>query len=270
MFLFDSNNHLHQRNEVFILVLSKKSRRQILKKFLLGLLIGVIVILVILVGVGGYLGIVPGVSSLFGSNKPKNLGVTFTSQDLTDAQSKAGTQIVTLSPNLPPSQSISFSGQKNVNTTFTQGEFNAWMDNSWDDALLGCQLKIDSDGTAEFSGVLHTDRIKSFEEAMGVSASDMSVIDKYVRFIKGNPAIYIKGTGSVVNGQINLDVQQMKVGNLSVPSGIIQDNEGSLISFMQKMIDQIPGLSINNAAFVNGAVHFDGTLPAVVSVSPIE
>jgi len=56
--------------------------------------------------------IVPGVSSLFGSNKPKNLGVTFTSQDLTNAEAKAGTQIVTLAPNLPPSQSISFSGQK--------------------------------------------------------------------------------------------------------------------------------------------------------------
>jgi hypothetical protein len=51
-----------------MLDLNKKSRRQILKKFLLGLLIGVIVILVILVGVGGYLGIVPGVSSLFGAN----------------------------------------------------------------------------------------------------------------------------------------------------------------------------------------------------------
>ena len=117
-----------------------------MKKFLLGLLIFIVVILV--VAVGGYLGVVPGVSSLFGANKPKNLGVTFTSQDLTSAEAKAGTQIVTLAPNLPPSQSISFSGQKNVNTTFTQSEFNAWMNNSWDDALLGCQLKISSDGTA--------------------------------------------------------------------------------------------------------------------------
>jgi len=241
-----------------------------MKKFLLGLLIFIVVILVVAVGVGGYLGIIPGVSSLFGSNKPKNLGVTFTSQDLTNAEAKAGTQIVTLAPNLPPSQSISFSGQKTVNTTFTQGEFNAWMDNSWDDALLGCQLSINSDGTAEFSGVLHTDRIQAFEEALGITVTDMSVINKYVRFIKGNPAIYIKGTGSIVNGQINLDIQQMKVGNLSVPASIIQDNQGSLISFMQNMINQIPGLSINNAGFVNGQVQFDGTLPAVASVSPIE
>jgi hypothetical protein len=241
-----------------------------MKKFLLGLLIFIVVILVVAVAVGGYLGIVPGVSSLFGANKPKNLGVTFTSQDLTSAEVKAGTKIVTLAPNLPPSQSISFSGQKNVNTTFTQGEFNAWMNNSWDDALLGCQLKINSDGTAEFSGVLHTDRIQAFETALGISATDMSVVNKYVRFIKGNPAIYIKGTGSVVNGQINLDVQQMKVGNLSVPASIIQDNEGSLISLMQNMIDKIPGLSIKNASFVNGQVHFEGTLPAIASVSPIE
>jgi hypothetical protein len=241
-----------------------------MKKFLLGLLIFIVVILVVAVGVGGYLGIVPGVSSLFGANKPKNLGVTFTSQDLTNAEAKAGTQIVTLAPNLPPSQSISFTGQKNVNTTFTEGEFNAWMNNSWDDALLGCQLRINSDGTAEFSGVLHTDHIQAFEEALGIPVTDMSVINKYVRFIKGNPAVYIKGTGSVVNGQINLDVQQMKVGNLSVPASIIQDNEGSLISFMQNMIDKIPGLSINNAGFVNGQVKFEGTLPAVASVSPVK
>jgi hypothetical protein len=158
-----------------------------MKKFLLGLLIFIVVVLVVAVGVGGYLGIIPGVSSLFGSNKPKNLGVTYTSQDLTNAEAKAGTQIVTLAPNLPPSQSISFSGQKTVNTTFTQGEFNAWMNNSWDDALLGCQLEINSDGTAEFSGVLHTDRIQAFEEALGIPVTDMSVINKYVRFIKGNP-----------------------------------------------------------------------------------
>jgi hypothetical protein len=50
----------------------------------------------------------------------------------------------------------------------------------------------------------------------------------------------------------------MRVGNLSVPASIIQDNEGSLISFMQDMIGKIPGLSINNAGFVNGQVKFDG------------
>jgi hypothetical protein len=239
------------------------------KKFLLGLLIGVIVILVILVGVGGYLGVVPGVSNLFGANKPKDLGVTFTAQDLKDAETKAGAQIVTLAPDLPPTQSLTFSGQKNTSTFFTQDEINAWMNNSWAYALLGCQLKINADGTAEFSGVLHTDHIKAFEEAMGISANDMSVIDKYVRFIKGNPAIYIKGTGSVVNGQIHLDIQKMRVGNLWVPSGIITSNESSLISFMQNMIYHVPGFSIKNASFSNGGILFDGTVPAVASVSPI-
>jgi hypothetical protein len=240
-----------------------------MKKFLLGLLIGIIVILIVLVGVGGYLGIVPGVSSLFGANKPQNLGVTYTSQDLLNGEAKTGSQIVTLAPDLPPSQSISFSGQKNVNTTITQGEINAWMNNSWVYALLGCQLKINADGTAEFSGVLHTDRIKSFEEALGISATDMSVINKYVRFIKGNPAIYIKGTGSVVNGQIYVDIQQMRVGRLNVPAGIIKSNEGNLVNFMQNMIYHIPGFSIQNASFSNGSIIFQGTMPAITDVSPI-
>jgi len=240
-----------------------------LKKFLLGLLIGIIVILVVLVGIGGYLGIVPGVSSLFGANKPQDLGVTYTSQDLSDAEAKTGSQIITLAPDLPPGQSISFSGQKNVNTVITQGEINAWMDNSWVYALLGCQLKINADGTAEFSGVLHTDHIKNFEAALGISSADMSVLNKYVRFIKGNPAIYIKGTGSVVNGQIYVDIQQMRIGRLNVPAAIIKRNNANLVTFMQNMIYHIPGFSILNASFSNGSIMFQGTMPDVTSVSPI-
>lgn len=53
-----------------------------------GFLILILIIVVILLL--GYLGFVPGVSAIFGSNKPRDLGITHTQADLDSAQTKLG------------------------------------------------------------------------------------------------------------------------------------------------------------------------------------
>jgi hypothetical protein len=63
-----------------------------MKKVLWGVIIGVVAIVVISVIVLGYLGFVPGVSNIFGSNKPEKLGTTFTQQDYQSAITKSGVQ----------------------------------------------------------------------------------------------------------------------------------------------------------------------------------
>ncbi|MEK7874346.1 MAG: hypothetical protein AAB502_10895, partial [Chloroflexota bacterium] len=56
------------------------------------LLIAVAVLVVVAVLAGGYFGFVPSVSSIFGSNRPRDLGVRYTQADLQSLRGKTGTQ----------------------------------------------------------------------------------------------------------------------------------------------------------------------------------
>lgn len=234
-------------------------------KVLLGFVIAIVVIAVIIVGVLGYLGFMPGVSNLFGSNKPKDLGVTFTANDLKSARAKTGTVITDLPSGAAPQDSIKFGTPRQVNATFTQAEFNALINNHpWEYyPLKDCQFKINPDGTAEFSGVLMVDRLQGAMQALGVSQDNMKVLNDYLKAIPGNPAVYIKGNASVVNNQVSTaDVSDFKLGNMSFTKQV-QDNESSLTSAAETMMRTITGMNVQSFNITPAGVQFKGTLPDI-------
>jgi hypothetical protein len=141
-----------------------------------GITIGVIVIVAVLVL--GYLGFVPGVSYVFGSNKSKDLGVTYTAADYISAHARNGTTHTVLSAGTAPENSITFSGQHAVNTTSTQHEMNALINNrQWEYyPLKDCHLRINPDNTVEFSGIIITDRIKGYLEALKLGENNMKAV----------------------------------------------------------------------------------------------
>lgn len=226
-----------------------------------GITIGAIVIVAVLVL--GYLGFVPGVSNLFGSNKPKDLGVTYTEADYASAHARNGTTHTVLPSGTTSENSITFSGQHPVNTTYTQAEMNALINyRRWEFyPLKDCQLRINPDNTVEFSGVIIIDRIKGYLEGLKQDENNLDVITNYLKFIPGNPAFYIRGTLEVSNGQIiNTQIIQFKVGNLSLTKQV-QDNLLKIIDAAYSQINSYPGFTINTLKFVNGQVQFIGTLP---------
>ena len=77
-------------------------------KFLKGLAITIGVLVIVVVLVLGYLGFVPGVSNIFGSNKPRDLGVTYTAADYASAHARNGTTHTVLPAGSVPN--IIFSG----------------------------------------------------------------------------------------------------------------------------------------------------------------
>jgi hypothetical protein len=239
-------------------------------KFLkwLGITIGVIVIVVVLVL--GYLGFVPGVSNVFGSNKPKNLGATYTAADYTSAHARNGTTHTILPAGTAPENSIKFSGQHPVNTTYTQAEMNALINSRrWEYyPLKDCQLRINPDNTVEFSGIVITNRIKGYLTALKLSENNMKSVTDYLKYIPGNPAFYVKGTLEVANGQIiNTQVTQFKVGNLTFTKQI-QDKLPEIINAAYSHIRSYPGFTIKTLKFINGQVQFIGTLPdSAVTIS---
>jgi hypothetical protein len=233
-------------------------------KVLLGVGIGVLAVIVILVGVVGYLGFMPGVSDLFGSSKAKDLGVTFTAADLQSAKAKIGRIITDLPSTADAVNSIKFSGQKAINTVLTSAEATAlFNDKQWKYyPLKNVQIKFNPDGTTEMAAKVIKSRIEGFAQAIGVAASDVKAITDYVKFIPNDPAVYVKGKLSVVNGKISQAVSSFTVGKLDLTKQI-QDNAASVSSWFQNHILTIPGTTVKNLSVAAGKLSFEGSLPNV-------
>lgn len=232
-------------------------------KFLKGLLITIGALVVIIVLVLGYLGFVPGVSNLFGSNKPKNLGVTYTQADYDSAHLKDGTTHTIIPSSSSPQGSIIFSGSHPVNAVYTQAEITAlFNDRQWEYyPLKNIQIRINADNTEEISGTVITSRLKGYAEALNLVGSNQAAIDKYLNLIPGNPAFYAKGTVEVENGQIvNTDITDFKIGNLTLTKQV-QDNLQGIISHAYTEMAAYPGFEMTTLQFSNGEVKFVGALP---------
>jgi hypothetical protein len=228
-------------------------------------LITILAIVIVVVGVLGYFGFMPGVSNLFGSNKPKDLGVTFTTADYQSARNKIGTVITDLSSANTPEKSIKFSGQKSVNTSFTQAEFTAELNNRpWKYyPFRDCQFKINPDGSGEFSAILIKSRLEPMAKAFGATDSEIKTVMQYIKYLPGDPAIYVKCQGAISNNRIvGVNLTEFQVGKINFTNQI-KDNQGAIISWMQNTLFTLPGVSVKSLKLENGKLLFEGTLPDV-------
>jgi len=225
------------------------------------------VVLIAAVALGlGYLGLLPGVSSVFGSDKPRDLGIRVGEADLASGRAKSGMSFVELPPTTSPVGSIRHSGQVAVSQTFTDRELTAlarasrWIYNPFQDV----QIKIGNDGSMEASGILRVDRLNGYAQATGVSSEVVKAVMERLQILPNSaPPFYIRLTGSVVDNRVSGDILQLEIGRLTVPSNLISENKGAIISFLNDKITKIQGLSVKSATLTNGAVRFEGTLPAV-------
>ncbi len=238
-----------------------------MKKALKIVLITLLVIVVILLLIGGYFGFVPGVSTIFGSNKPRDLGITYTEQDRLNGRARLGWQLQELPPNLAPEESLKYSGQRAVTASFNNKELTAWINKSWKYILLtDAQIRVNPDGTVEASGILHPDRMEDYAKAMGASGETKDLINQYGKYLIGNPAIYMKAGGTVVNNTvINARVYELQIGRYSVPANWLAESQDYFIQAAEWQIKSIPGLSIKSLSFQNGSANFDGTVPAIIA-----
>jgi hypothetical protein len=228
---------------------------------IVGITVGAIVIVVVLVI--GYLGFMPGVSNVFGSNQPKDLGVTYTAADYNSAHTKNGTTHSVLTVSTAPENSIKFFGSHPVNTTYSQAEFNAEINNrQWEYyPLKDCQLRINPDNTVEFSGIIKIDRIKGYMAALRVSEKNMSAITDYIKMVPTDPAVYAKGSLEIANGKIvTSQISEFKVGNLTLTQQI-QEKMPDIVNAAYSQMNSYPGLTVKTLKFSNGKVQFEGTLP---------
>jgi hypothetical protein len=244
--------------------ISPKSSRNTAKRAGIGFLIFVGVAALVL----GYFGFLPGLSHAFGSDKPIDLGARYSGLDYLNANAKSGIRFGELPVGTPAEQSLRYSGQKEVNVDFTPAEFNALLnERRWEYyPFSDFQYRTNTDGTSEFSAVLHIDRVDGYCEAMGIPDETeqkvMNYLKSYGRFQKQVP-VYIKSKAGVADGQLDFQTYEAKVGRFPISGARVDQYKDTLIRLAYSRIDSIPGFSCNSFGFSPDGVHFEGSLPTM-------
>ena len=240
-------------------------------KVLVGFLIGIAAVVVIAVLVLGYLGFVPGVSNVFGSNKPVKLGTTFALQDYQSAITKTGIKMNDNLANLAVLKSDKVYGPPMpVNVDFTPSEALAFLNLKPypDKPVKDWQLRFNSDNSVEISGLVDIEKITNYALQYGASAENvqqaLDIVKKIGVLTKELP-IYAKGQVSVVNGQVNFNADNLKVGKLSIPTSQVNNRQNEINDILNKVEQRTTGFTVKNASIVSGKLHFEGTLPSTVS-----
>lgn len=211
----------------------------------IALAFGVILVLfvVAIVGVAAYTGFIPGLSSLIGTDKPRDLGVHWSPADYDSAYRKA--PIERSSPELyclicP----TNYSGTRPVDNTFSDRELSAWlsMQNAKYGPIRDVQVKLNADGTAEMSGM----------------------------YVEGaNTPFYVKGRIDRESSRsVSLDVTSLEVGRVPVPVDRVGEVNQAVNEAVNGLLSTVSGLDIQQLEVQGGALHFKGTLPQTARGSP--
>ncbi len=236
-------------------------------KVLVGFVIAIVAVALVAVLVLGYFGFMPGVSSLFGSNKPVKLGISFTPQDYQSALVKSGIQFHDNLENIALDRSSKVYGPpKKVSFDLTPSEALAVLNYkkySPNFPVKDWELRVNADKTLEVSSIVKIDKFGNSDTLTDDRVKKV-ISDIGKAGLKEVP-VYVKGSVEVVNGQLNFNAANVKAGRLSISTDQVNQYEGEINSFFQSVQKNIPGLSIQNASINNGKIHIDGTMPSSVS-----
>lgn len=234
-----------------------------MKKVLL--IIGIIV-LVLIIGVVlflGYLGFVPGVSALFGSNKPRNLGVTWTADDYTAAHAQTGVEVVAQSGSVSDKDSLVSTGSHEATVSLDSAKITAVINNNsvnWKYyPVSDVQVKINPDGSAQVSGMLHFDRLAGYAAATGANYEYIKIVQEKF-FLPSQLPFYIAGTASATNNVANLNLSKVELGRAPVPANYLSDYSSQINGFFTQQLNAFPGFSVKSGTLSDGKINFEGTL----------
>ena len=181
------------------------------------LLLAFLILLISPILVLGYFGFVPGLSSFFGSDKPRDLKIVYTDADMKSALVKNKVEYETLPVNTPDEESIKREGTQNINAEFTSSEMTALMNKvAWKNwPYQNVQVKFNGDGTGEISTRLLKNKLPGYFAYMGVPRQ---VLDFAIKFLPLDPVIYLKGKVALTNNKMTtFDVQQFEIGRVQLP-----------------------------------------------------
>ncbi|MFH1426316.1 MAG: hypothetical protein ABIG66_02680 [Candidatus Kerfeldbacteria bacterium] len=234
-----------------------------MKKILLAILLVILGIIVAAILYLGYLGFIPGLRTLFGSDKPRDLGVTYTQEDYKSAYKKGGVDVKVKTKEVTPEKSMVVKGSHKVKKSFTNAEITAAINEhagNWSYyPVSDVQVRVNDDGSGEVSGYLEKSHLEGYARATGISNETIEAAHPYFSALPDKIPVYVKVTAEVKNDAVNINFLDAEVLRLSVPGSIRSTVQGAVNGFVEDQLDAYD-VTIKSGTLKNGAVEFDGTL----------
>jgi len=247
-----------------------------------------VIVVIAVVLLLGYFGFIPGLSNLFGSNKPKDLGIKYTEVDHQAAREKSQIEYATLPVNTSPENDRQTVGTRVVSTQWSSAEVTSLMNNRpWRYyPYANVQIKFNGDGSAEISGIFLKDRLAGYGARIGAPKEALEFVQK---FLPANPVFYVKGRASLENNQVAIfEPQAFEIGRVPLPVnwflsiapksliketyaidaggilselGKVKNKRSLIIGFINQRLSLRNGFFANKAYFAQDKLVFDGNLP---------
>ncbi|KKP68168.1 MAG: hypothetical protein UR68_C0005G0024 [Candidatus Roizmanbacteria bacterium GW2011_GWA2_35_19] len=168
----------------------------------------------------GYFGFIPGLSSFFGSDKPRDLKIKYTDADFKAARSQSKVEYMELPKSTPDETSIQRVGTREVNMELTSSQATSLMnDRPWKYwPYNNVQVKFNADGSAETSGILIKDKLPGYAATIGIPKEAVAFA---MKFLPVNPVFYLKMKASLKNNKIEVfEPQKFELGRIPIPVNI--------------------------------------------------
>jgi len=234
-------------------------------KILKWILAVVVVVVVVLVLLGGYFGFVPGISAVFGSDKPRDLGVAASAESFKTGSLKIG--LAREDTEAATSLSVTYQGSHAVNVSLSSEEISSLLQNgtwkkTWQFNPIAddFQMKISSDGGVEMAGLLDMNKLNGYLSATGFS--DVESYTSKFNFLSNKVPFYLSGSGSIINNKVNLAVTSAELGRIPLPTDAVAVQAAE--SFIERRIAGISGMSVTSLNFNGGTLNFKGTYPSTI------
>lgn len=233
-----------------------------MKKFLGGFFVAILVIILLIAGGLFYVGIIPGFA------KATDLGSTADPNFIINFDKAHGMKNEIPNGVVPDNRQAEFSGQTELNADFTSNDItsllSSWKARSPKLPIKNVQVRFNSDGTGEISGILEIKTAVNLAKSLGYNDSDIEKGKEYIKYTFGDISFYVKGTGNVTNNLVTLNPSTAKLGNVNLPSDITQKAMPIIEDAIERRLKQVPNLSVKTLDFSNGKLHFEGTIPDTI------
>jgi hypothetical protein len=151
------------------------------------------------------------------SSNPRDLGVTYSQEDLSAGREKSQIIYEDLDANSNSNAIWQTSGKKDVDVVFSSEEITAIMNNKPGIyyPYKNVQVKFNSDGTGEISGNLVKSRIPTYGTTFN---APQQAVDLAMKFLPDNPSFYLKGKATLVNNKVGVfEPIRFEIGRIPLP-----------------------------------------------------
>jgi hypothetical protein len=141
---------------------------------------------------------------------------------------------------------------------------NQWVTLSKNSPFTSAQMRVNADGTVNFSGTVDINRMKNFGIANNVPSTTMDIATKFVGVLGQSFPFSSQGTLSIKNNVVNDNFNSAKTGFIPIPNNILNGQRDVINNFIEERLSIVTNLDIEELSFSNGETTFKGTMPETI------